>query len=925
MALKESQADAAVSSGRLWSFAGREFDESRLELRVHGELVELELKPLEILLQLLLHAGKVVTKDQLLDAVWPGLTVVEGSLTTAVYKLRHALGDKDSSIVVTVPRVGYRLAASAESQAGRTSALPVELSLNAGTPVPGREHWRLVRSLEVSPNSQVWLAEHPKTRELRVFKFASSASRLKALRREVTVFRYLRESLGERAEFVRIFEWNFETQPYFLESEYGGLNLAMWAESQAGLADAPLDRRLLMLATIAQAVALAHSAGVLHKDLKPANVLVTPAAAGGAGRIKLVDFGSASLIEPSRLKALGITNLGFTQTGAPTIPSLTGTLMYLAPEVFCGQPPGASSDVYALGVMLYQFVVGDFRKPLSPGWETGVPDPLIRGDIADAVCGDPAQRLASPAELAERLLNLGRRRFERQRREQQREMERIAEVKRAAARARRPWVAVAGVALLALAATVYFLKSPRAPAPLVKSVAVLPFQNIGLDHNVDFLRFALPDEVATTLSYTRGLSIRPFAVTSTYVDPKLDLAKAGSAMGVSTIVTGHFLKERDELQVTLEAVDVEKNRLLWRDTLNVSATNMITMQRQITSTTREGLAPALGSSSFAASAAARPQNAEAYGLYLRSIALGSDMIPNQEGITMLERAVALDPNYAPEWQALATRYYYKSRYGGGGEEVMKLSEAAVEQALRLDPNFVLAGALLVEIRVERGRLAQAYQEAKNLVRQRPDSGDAHFAMSYVLRYAGLLNEAESQCETARSLDPHNPGWRSCVAVFEQLGDYEAALDFLHLDDPHSEWSRTHLVQLLLREGRNKEALEVSPTNIPGWKSFAMLQACANHRPANEIAALANAVQPQKDPELNYAFAAHLAYCGQTSAAVPLLRMSIQANHCSYPAMDKDPFFANLRSNSEFAELRSAAIACQKAFLTERERVQVPNQ
>src|SRR5690242_16675560 len=79
MALKESQADAAVSSGRLWSFAGREFDESRLELRVHGELVELELKPLEILLQLLLHAGKVVTKDQLLDAVWPGLTVVEGS------------------------------------------------------------------------------------------------------------------------------------------------------------------------------------------------------------------------------------------------------------------------------------------------------------------------------------------------------------------------------------------------------------------------------------------------------------------------------------------------------------------------------------------------------------------------------------------------------------------------------------------------------------------------------------------------------------------------------------------------------------------------------------------------------------------------------------------------------------------------------
>ena len=93
-------------SGYLWSFAGRTFIESRLELRVGDQPVELELKPLEVLLYLLRHAGEVVTKNELLDAVWPGLHVVEGSLSTAVYKLRKALGDADSSIVVTVPRVG---------------------------------------------------------------------------------------------------------------------------------------------------------------------------------------------------------------------------------------------------------------------------------------------------------------------------------------------------------------------------------------------------------------------------------------------------------------------------------------------------------------------------------------------------------------------------------------------------------------------------------------------------------------------------------------------------------------------------------------------------------------------------------------------------------------------------------------------------
>jgi len=170
-----------------------------------------------------------------------------------------------------------------------------------------------------------------------------------------------------------------------------------------------------LLADVAKAVASAHDVGVLHRDLKPTNILVTPAASGGGGwQIKVADFGSASLVEPSRLKALGITNLGLTQIGDPHTASLMGTLMYLAPEVLSGQPPAASADVYALGVMLYQIVIGDFRKPCSPGWEAGIEDPLIREDIAAAACGDSARRLASAAELAERLLALDRRHAETQ-------------------------------------------------------------------------------------------------------------------------------------------------------------------------------------------------------------------------------------------------------------------------------------------------------------------------------------------------------------------------------------------------------------------------------------------------------------------------------------------------------------------------------
>src|SRR6266851_8878259 len=442
---KATIGEVSTASGRLWRFTDYEFDEMGRELRVKGRPVELESKPLDILLQLLLHAGEVVTKEELLETVWPDVMVVDGSLATAVSKLRKAMGDEDHPAIVTVPRVGYRLAVPVYCKTVAAAAGP-ELGFRAGDLVPGREQWRLSRALEVSGSSEVWLGENPKTREQRVFKFAADGVRLKGLKREITISRFLRESLGDRPEFVRILEWNFETPPYFLESEYAGPNLAEWAVAQGGLNKITLDARLHLLIDIAQAVAAAHDIGVLHKDLKPANILVVPAANGG-WEIKIADFGSASLFDPSRLQALGITNLGFTQTAGLENDALTGTLMYLAPEVLAGQSPSAGADVYALGVMLYQLALGDFRKPLAPGWEADIKDPLLREDIADAACGDPAKRLNSAADLVERLLTLGERRIKRDELETAKLRAQIAERKLAETRARRPWVVFAVIAL----------------------------------------------------------------------------------------------------------------------------------------------------------------------------------------------------------------------------------------------------------------------------------------------------------------------------------------------------------------------------------------------------------------------------------------------------------------------------------------------
>jgi DNA-binding winged helix-turn-helix (wHTH) protein/serine/threonine protein kinase len=442
-------------SGRVWRFAEFEFDESSRELRLDGTIVELESKPLEVLYQLLLHAGEVVTKEELLESVWPGVTVVEGSLATAVSKLRKALGEDNAAIVTTVPRLGYRLGVAVQC---RQVAVPPfrELGFQPGEAVPGRDQWRFVRSLDASPSSEVWLAEHPKTHESRVFKFAGDGIRLKGLKREVTLARVLKDSLGERPDFVKVLEWNFDSPPYYLESEFCGPDLAGWVEAQGGIPAIPLPVRLRIVIELAQAVAAAHGVGILHKDLKPANLLMAPQPDGGF-QVKVADFGSGSIMEPDRLHRLGITNLGFTQTMTPDAGTLTGTLMYLPPEVLAGQSPTASADVYALGVILYQLIAGDFRKPLSPGWEADVQDPLLREDIAEAASGDPAKRMATAAILAERLSALERRRAERDELEQARERALIAERRVDAARARRPWVALAMAALVAGLAVSLFL------------------------------------------------------------------------------------------------------------------------------------------------------------------------------------------------------------------------------------------------------------------------------------------------------------------------------------------------------------------------------------------------------------------------------------------------------------------------------------
>ncbi len=392
-----------------WRLGDCELDEVRRELRVRGAVVSIEPKPLNLLMLLLRRPCQLVSKDELIAALWNGRIVTEAALAGCVAKLRLAIGDDDQTLITTVHGYGYQLAIDPLPIDSETIAAPAPVrAVEAGDFLPQRPHWQLQRKLAAA--GETWLGVHVKTGEQRVFKLATTETALLNLQREVTIYRLLNNVQGHSDRVVRLFDWNFQLAPWYLELEYcEGGSLEDWLQAQGGIA-IPWSRRLDIVLQIADALGDAHSAGVLHKDLKPANVLLM-STADVAPQVRLADFGSGSVLDAERLQALKITRLG---SQLESSASSGGTPLYLAPEVLAGQPATQQSDVYALGVILYQLAVGDLRRPLAPGWERDVDDALLREDIAAAADLLPAHRLGSAAELARRLRELEPRRAARE-------------------------------------------------------------------------------------------------------------------------------------------------------------------------------------------------------------------------------------------------------------------------------------------------------------------------------------------------------------------------------------------------------------------------------------------------------------------------------------------------------------------------------
>ena len=665
---------------------------------------------------------------------------------------------------------------------------------------------------------------------------------------------------------------------------------------------------------LADALAYAHGRGVIHRDLKSANVVVTD-----DGRVKVLDFGLAKRVTHFDEAA---------QTQTATMPgSLSGTLQYMAPEVLRGAAADSRTDLWSFGVMLYEMASG--TRPFRGTTEMEValailnhsPEPLpdrvpagLAAIVERCLAKDPAQRFRQPGEARAALESLSQGATDGWRSDRT-----VSRPKRPPARALL-W-AVPAVALVLAGLALFDVGGVRsrlthgAGADRIPSIAVLPLANYSHDPNQEYFADSMTEELIATLAQIGALRVISRTSVMGLKGTKKSMREIGRLLGVDAIFEGSVQRSGDRVRITAQLIRAASDEHIWARTYERDMRDVLALQAEVATAIASEVQVQLTARQQRKITAAAPVSPRAYELYLR----GVDAYHRWEESSMnaaLEffgQALAIDSTYAPAWAMLALVELELS-VETDAEDAIARARRSAARALRLDPELGLAHAVAGTIAGDFDwDWATAEREFRRAIELTPSSFEAHHFYSHVLMKMGRVEESFEQSRIAVALDPLNTaatlhmGWHYLFAgEFEKaIREYKTTLRL----DPSYGAAYAQLSWLYTLTGRYDEAAAAyrkrSELNRASADTLTMSALIAARQGRTEEAqratsSLIEAVNRGRKKAVDVA--AVFAWLGRKDEAFQWLDRAVQDRENAANDLKLDPFFADLRSDPRFPAL-----------------------
>jgi serine/threonine protein kinase/Tfp pilus assembly protein PilF len=674
----------------------------------------------------------------------------------------------------------------------------MEELLQANTTI---SHYRIISRLGAGGMGEVYLAEDTKLGRRVALKllppdFTGDLERLLRFEQEARA-----ASALNHPNIITVHEVGLENGTRFIATEYiEGVTLRQRLRHGRMSVREALD----VAVQVASALAAAHQVGIIHRDIKPENVMLRP-----DGYVKVLDFGIVKLTEKfAEQRAGGAEAQGSPEAGGVKTESnvVMGSPSYMSPEQARGLPVDGRTDIFSLGVVLYEMLAG--RRPFDGETITDVivailnrrPQPLseLAPDVSARLERIVGKALAKDRDGRYQTINdlLKDLRRQKQRvdfesgmdesvspdysgettaaitsedaratvrevafRDDQREVVRatssaeyiITEIKRHK-RAALAWL-LGVVALGAL--LVFYLMRAEAQKP-IDSIAVLPFANRSADPNTEYLSDGITESLINNLSGSRGLRVMSRNSVFRYKGKDADAKTVGRELGVRAVLTGRIVERGDSLQISVELVDARDNSHVWGEQYSKSMSDLISMQEEIARQVAEHLRLRLTGEDQRRVSKRYTDDAEAYQLYLKGRFYWNKRTEDglKKGIEYFKQAIEKDPGYAQAYVGLADCYAILVELEGASpKELYPKVKATAQKALELDDSLAEAHTSLGAAYEYEWNWAEAEKQYKQAIELNPNYATAHHWYAAYLISRLRADEAIQEMRLAQELDP----------------------------------------------------------------------------------------------------------------------------------------------------------------------------